>query len=266
MAGTPSFISDAELHGLVDGHLESDRRADVLRRLAASPKDRAKLGSWQDQNDLLQHAFGGIEREPLPASLDLAPQPRLQSIALVEPAPEPIAAARPRRSWRGALVGMLTVLVVGAGLTGSWVLLGSPASDDPSVVVSPELVETTLAQRSVSALPAPGAARPTGSSPVGGLPMAQIPDLTGVGFTLVRADSQTTAPASLIFHYQDAAGEHLVISIARAASDQPGTVEPTAYGRTFGWRDRDSTFVVAGTMPPARLRAIAVALAGRAAP
>ena len=259
-------LSEAELHGLVDGQLESDRRADVLRRLAMSPVARALVDSWQEQNELIRTAFGDIEREPLPASLDLAP-PRLHCVPAVRPGPLlPVNVDQKSARNRRIAAGLATLVLMTAGLGGSWFLMGSTGKDQ--AVAGPKVLgttEATLAERVVTALDldvrsTPRPARRQGASLVAGnLPTTAIPDLWTAGFSLTSAEADATEPAALVFHYRNGGAEHVVISVARDARD--GTAAPPArIGATFSWHHRDTTFAIAGTIAPERLRAIAVAL------
>ena len=78
MSLTESPVAEADLHAFVDGWLPVDRRTDILRLLASSRADRALVEAWQDQTDALRGAFAGVEREPLPAALNLSPLPHLR--------------------------------------------------------------------------------------------------------------------------------------------------------------------------------------------
>ena len=242
-------VSDADLHGLVDGHLDVSRRADVLRRLAKAPEDRMRVETWQDQTDMLRAAFGGIDREPLPAMLDLTSKPRLRCVS-DEDAPMVVTPAMKPGPARRSVVGVLLVVAALAGCV--WYLVPSGASD-PSLadfrLRGP--VDEALRARTVAALgeaPKPGI----------GLPTLTIPDLEMAGFSFVGAETQASQPASLLFRYRNAASEILVISVARGtvAPSQP----PVHAGDVYLWRSRDNAFAMAGTIKPERLRAIATAL------
>lgn len=265
MSASTSFVSEAELHGLVDGHIEANRRAGILRRLAASPADRVRLEAWREQSDLIRDAFAEVEREPLPVSLDLTPPPRLLCLPGREP---PRLGQRPSAGARGRVAaGLATLILMGAGLGGSWILMDSAWKDQESA--GPRLrgtTDETLASRAVRALDL--GAREThdkGHAPAlaRALPTSVIPDLGSVGFSLTSAEAEAAEPASLVFRYRNAAAERLVISVARARGDLPAA--PLArLGETFSWHRHDNVFAIAGTVSPERLRAIAVALQGDA--
>ncbi|WP_026606213.1 anti-sigma factor family protein [Methylocapsa acidiphila] len=73
MIGAPPPVTDEDLHGLVDGELEPRRRDFVLRFLASSPADAARVESWRRQNETIRAAFARVETEAPPDSLLLAP-------------------------------------------------------------------------------------------------------------------------------------------------------------------------------------------------
>lgn len=265
--GGASLLGEAELHGLVDGHLEADRRADVLRKLAASPADRALIEAWQEQNDLIRAAFRDVERETLPVALDLAP-PRLRCIdgsldqpktlpPIYTPARVP-PAARPRE----ALVTAATLLVVAVGLAGAWLMIGQGTTgqgnreDDAAgatagaTASSPPALEATLAERAASALERGGSAADA--------PAVHVPDLAAAGLRLIDVSTQPGAPGALVLRYRDAGDGRVVLGIAGAPD--ASTTQATAVGRTISWRRGGSAYALAGTVPPDRLRRLAQAL------
>ena len=71
MRNTASSITEADLHGFVDGQLLPDRCEMVAGWLASRPRDAARVESWRQQNAALSAAFGKIAQEPLPVSLSL---------------------------------------------------------------------------------------------------------------------------------------------------------------------------------------------------
>lgn len=261
-SGSSIFIVDADLHGLVDGHIEPDRRAETLRRLAASPADRARVEAWQSQNDQLRSAFAGVDREPLPFVLDVTAKPRLQAIGANDsPLVDQIGAVR-KASARRRPVGLAiaTILVIAAGLGGTWLVLDSADTDESiSAAQLRGSVDATLATRSAEAL---GQMAPAAVSPDSGakLPSTDIPDLRASGFSFTGAEVTAAEPASILFRYQNAAAERVAVSVARATPNDVAKAPPVPIGSAYSWHKRDNAFAIAGTLRPARLRAIAVAL------
>ena len=252
-----SAVAEADLHAFVDGRLTVDRRADVLRLLASSQGDRALVEAWQDQNEALRAAFAGVEREPLPAALDLSPLPHLRL------ADKPLTPDPDNAGTRGSgktFAALATAAVLLAGLAGAWTLSG--ASETDVVDASPRAsIEEGLAARAIADLAdASGAVKAARAGYGGRLPTTTIPDLSRAGFGLIRAE-MAVAPASLVFHYANAASDRIVISVARAASKSPEPA-PARIGEAWSWHRRDKAYAMAGTMPATRLHALAAALQG----
>ena len=246
-------LSEADLHGLVDGNLDADRRADVLRRAAASPRDRALVEAWQDQNDLIRAAFAGVEHEPIPSTLDLRRPPQLHAMPL--PALE-VGAQPPR--WRRAGGLAATIVVVTAGLAGSWFIAGRP--DDPvasialaPVVGSADLGERMLADRTMSALAFGEIDPATPSGPAEPPPTSSIPDLSSAGFTFLGAEARGISPRYVVFRYRDRADGRIAIGMAHA---DIGDVPPARREAGFTWRSGRISYAVFGTVSTERLRAV----------
>jgi anti-sigma factor RsiW len=258
-------ISAADLHGIVDGHLDADRRADILRRVAASSADRALIESWQDQNDLLRSAFRDVEREPLPTVLDLSRAPIFTSGNSAIPSDRRAEAHHDgsgRLKTRLVAGGVVTLCLVAA--IASILSFAGPSTTDP--VVEAHLrgsVDEALSVQALSALldetGESGTAKPTPArAAAGDLPMTTIPDLKQAGFGLTLAET-STAPAALVFHYENAAADHVTISVARATQATQDQT-PARRGETFGWHKGGNAYAIAGTMAPDEVRALAVAL------
>ncbi len=259
------LVAEADLHGFVDGQLPLERRADVLRLLATSKADRATVETWQDQNDALRNAFAGVEREPLPTILNLAPLPCLRIAN--DAFPPRLTLDPPKRgarSGRRVIAALSVVAVMLAGVAGAWTLRESAGRDDVTETRFRGSVEEGLAGKALAALDGlegaahglPKAARHAGAE----LPTTTIPDLGRAGFDLVRADA-VLAPAALVFLYENAAADRVAISVTRAA--QRHVLGPPArVSGAFSWQQRDKVYAIAGTMSANRLRALAVALQG----
>ena len=249
-----SLLSDADLHGLVDGHIDADRRADVLRRAAASPRDRALIETWQDQADLIRAAFAGIEREPLPSSLDLRAPPRLHAVPLLASPPQAVAR---RRTWRRSLGAAATTVAVGIGLAGSWYVAGLPAAGLRTPGLPTPGEERMLVDRTVAALAFGEADAPFQVATAEPPTTTAIPDLSNAGFTFTGAEARGVSPKSLIFRYRNADGERVAIGAARTQGDDSS---PVPRDNGFTWRNGRVVYSVFGTVASERLGAIAGAL------
>ena len=262
-SGPSSFILDADLHGLADGHIEPDRRIDALRRLAGSPADRARVEAWQSQNELIRSTFASVDREPLPAMLDLTTKARLHGIPAndsplidIESAP-----SHPKGSTRFG-IAVAAILLAASGLAGTWMMLGSAEPNDPPAGAGTHgSVEATLASLSTDAIgagpPSPG----TTLQQIGDrLPTTQIPDLHATGFNFTGAEIAASEPVSISFRYQNSRADRLVIVVARAAQQDGSPAAPARIGNAYTWHNHENAFALAGTLRPGDLRAIAVAL------
>ena len=228
---TASALAEAELHGLVDGRVAPGRRADLLRRLAGSPADRLVVEAWQDQGDLLREAFREVPTEALPAALDLAP-PRLRSVD-VNRAHKTSASKAPVRHGGGAAI--TAALVITIGLTLSWM---AGFRDDSA---APAHVATAADDRTAA------------------LPSFHVPDLSATGLRLTDVSSDAVDPASVVLRYRDRGAGRVSLQVARNAPDVGPTPLEQA-GQTMTWRSQTAAFTLDGTIPAARLRAVASAL------
>ena len=247
-----SPLSDADLHGLVDGHLEPTRRIDVLKRLALSSVDRIRVEAWQQQTDLLRNAFIGIENETLPANLDLNPKPRLRCVSVLD-APMPATSLSSPAKQGGAAPAWIkgaSFFVIALGVVVFFGATYSGARQGAASVASQEPVIDILLQRAAkaAAIALPGTDR---------LPTVTIPDLAPAGFKLVGMNAEKE-PASLQMLYRNDASERLVISVARTV-ETPVT-KPQRVGDAYIWRTRANAFAMTGSIDSERLRAIAAAL------
>ncbi len=252
--GPALLLSDADLHRLVDGHLDPDRRADVLRRAAASPRDRALVEAWQDQNDLIRALFAGVEDEPLPRALDLRTPPQLHAIPPEEVVPA--TAAKPAK-WRRALTGAATGSLVAAGLAGSWYFSELPADSARMPPARHQGGERMLADRTVAALAFGELDATTTAAIAEPPPTAFIPDLSGAGFTFTGAEARGVSPRTVIFRYRNAEDERVAIGTTRSAADDS---DPAQRDAGFTWRSRRVAYAIYGTVAPERLRAMALSL------
>lgn len=253
-------LSEADLHGLVDGHLDPDRRGEVLRRAAASPRDRALVEAWQDQNDAIRAAFAGVEHEPVPSALDLRTPPQLHAV----PLPALTACATPPR-WRRAVGVAATTTVIVAGLSVSWFIAGRPVEPPPSIahVAYADTGERMLADRTMSAL-AFGELDPTmPSGTAEPPPTSSIPDLSSAGFTFLGAEARGVSPRYVVFRYRDGADGRVAIGMARADG---ADVAPARRETGYTWRSGRISYAVFGTVPAERLGAIVGSLNARAQP
>ncbi len=261
MSFTQASLSDAEVHGLVDGQVDGDKRSEILRRLAASPADRQRVEAWQDQNELIRSAFASVEKEPLPVALNLtAPlltTPPVHTIAL---GGLPIkATSTPAPRFRNA-AGLAAVLIVASGLGGLWLMLETAERNEPtSGLVFRSSIDDSLADQADAALDREIASAAPVAAGLNALPTTDIPDLSAAGFAFASAEASPTEPAALLFHYSNAAAERVVVGISRAprSPGDPVSGAPLRNGRTLTWRRGPYSYAIVGTVAPEQLRVIA---------
>jgi len=63
------FVEEADLHALVDGELDPERRLQVENHLLRHPEDAALVEDWRRQNAALRAAFEPVALETTPLSL-----------------------------------------------------------------------------------------------------------------------------------------------------------------------------------------------------
>ena len=106
MSGDPRPVGEDDLHALVDGRLEPERRALVEAWLAADPARARDVAVDRASRERLRERLAPIAREPIPARLRVA---NLR--------------ARPaswRARWRPTAIAAGLCLVLGGG--GGWVV------------------------------------------------------------------------------------------------------------------------------------------------
>ncbi|MGH6830137.1 MAG: anti-sigma factor family protein, partial [Methylocella sp.] len=121
MRGHGPPVSEAELHGFVDGDLDRGRREAVQAFLAASPEDAARVETWRRQNETIRAAFAPVETGSLPWSLPLPPG--ADGGAATRHAAAGQAEARASHSWRARWFARL----IGLSFASGALLAGSAA-------------------------------------------------------------------------------------------------------------------------------------------
>ena len=265
MSYTQALLSEAEVHGLVDGRLDGDKRSDVLRRLAASPADRQRVEAWQDQNELIRSAFASIEKEPLPVALI----PTTPSVSAIAPGDLPIKAAVPAPARFRMAASVAAVFIVAFGLGGLWLMLETGDRNEPSSRLTlRSSLDDTLADRADAALDRETAAAAPAAAAIDALPTTDIPDLSAAGFAFASAEASVSEPPALLFHYRNAAAERVVVGVSRAPrspeapGEEPvrGGTTPWPVAKTVKWQRGPNTYAIVGTVAPDQLRVIAALL------
>jgi anti-sigma factor RsiW len=271
MPGHGHPVSEAELHGFVDGDMDRGRREDVQAFLATSPADAARVETWRRQNATIRAAFGLVETGPLPWSLPLAAG--AEGAAAARHAAGGQAETSGSHAWRERWFARLIGLSFASGalLTASAAYLtgrmnapdAAPASSEGP---APPGLNETFVTRAMSALqafePPPAAVRLSPNSDRPGLdPAAPIlPNLPLEGLKLagVRAmPGEQGQMLCLVYAKPDEANIALCVekavdpgeTVARAAGNFPSAA--------IHWRQKGANYALVGALPEAGLRSLA---------
>lgn len=241
------MITEAELHGYVDGVLPDMRRREVEAYLADHSGDAARVRDWQAQGDALKRLFDPVLDEPVPARLaELRP--------------------RARRSWRPIAIAAGWVTI---GIVTGWLLRGTTDNQQREgvafarqaalahAVYSPEVrhpVEVGVGERDhlIAWL-----------SKRLGAPL-RTPELGALGYDLVggRLLPGSSGPAAQ-FMYQDSRGQRLTLFVRTDATGNRETAFRFAEQngvRVFYWLDHRFGYALSGEVDRAELERIASAV------
>jgi len=264
MHGHGPPVSEAELHGLVDGDLDSGRREAVQAYLAASPEDAARVEKWRRQNETIRAAFAAVEQGPLPWSLPLAPG--AGGVTATGNAGLGQAEARASHAWRerwfAPLIGLsfasgALLAVSAAYLAGR---ANAPEAGPPSAAAG------TFVARAMSALRAfvpPSAAvrlSPNGEGPGQDAAAPILPNLLVDGLRLagVRAVAGDQGQMlCLIYARPEAANFALCAETAGDAGESVPRVSGNFPSAAITWRQKRANYALTGALPESELRALA---------
>ncbi|HUI19459.1 MAG TPA: hypothetical protein VLZ74_00205 [Methylocella sp.] len=277
--GSEPPVSEADLHGFVDGGLDRARREAVEAFLAASPADAARAESWRRQNETIRAAFASGDAASLPWSLPYASSAkgvtRGRAALGSRPAADvPAFSPSWRERWFVYFVGLAfasgVLLSAGAShLAGRGEIQGAmpPSAGDPNLAAA--TTDEAFAGEAMSALLAfdqPSAAAPVQSSKEQGqaqdvaAPILPSLPAAGLKLTAVRAAPGEQGQMLCMFYEKQNAGH-----LAFCAEKTPGPSEMAA--RLSGnfpvarisWRQQGAHYALAGALPGPELRALAEA-------
>ena len=267
MHGHGPPVTEAELHGLVDGDLDSGRREAVQVYLAASPEYAARVETWRRQNETIRAAFAAVERGPLPWFLPLAPG--AGGVTATGLAGLGQAEARASHAWRerwfARLIGLsfasgALLAVSAAYLAGR---ANAPEAGPPSAAAG---MNYTFVARAMSALrafvPPSAAARlsPNGEGPGQDAAAPILPNVLVNGLRLagVRAVAGDQGQMlCLIYARPEAANFALCAETAGDAGESVPRVSGNFPSATITWRQKRAIYALTGALPESELRALA---------
>jgi anti-sigma factor RsiW len=271
MRGPGPPVSEAELHGFVDGDMDSGRREAVEAYLAASPADAARVETWRRQNETIRAAFGPVETGPLPWPVPLAPGG--EGAAPAGHAAGGQAETSGSHSWRARWFARLIGLSFASGalLAASAAYLAGrgnapeappPSSEDPA----PAGLNDSFVARAMSALrafePRPAAVRlsPNREGPGQDTAAPILPNLPVDGLKLAGVRAMPGGQGQMlcmVYARPDAAT--LALCVEKAGD--PGESIPRVSGNfpssTFAWRQKGANYALTGALPEPELRALA---------
>ncbi len=279
-------IEDADLHALVDGELDPERRRKVEDHLLQHPEHAATVEGWRRQNAALRAAFEPIALESPPLSLREAatrPPAPAQGQRPIETGAihwgRPGAAPRPPRRVeemrvnrrRQAIISSLVTLLAGAAIAGAaaFVSIGRPPHLPAVGVVATQgyaaRANLTYATFATDGRPVEiDAARRHDlqqwlQERVG---FSRPPDLAGLGLKLLggRVTPGVAAPAGFwLYERDDGARLGLYFERAETNAPAPGTpAEGSARDLTsIEWRANGFAFVLISALGPETMQATA---------
>jgi anti-sigma factor RsiW len=264
-------VSEAELHGFVDGDIDRGRREAVEAFLAASPEDAARVETWRRQNETIRAAFAPVATGPLPWSLPLAPN--TAGVVAMGPGAGGQAEASGSHAWRARWFARLIGLSFASGalLAASAAYLAgrvnAPEAAPPSSEgLAPAGMNDTFVRRAMSALrevePPPAAARlsPNREGPGQDTAAPILPNLPVEGLKLAGLrvmPGEHGQMSCLVYARPDEA--NIALCVEKAAD--PGETVPRVSGNfppaAIHWRQKGANYALVGALPEARLRSLA---------
>jgi anti-sigma factor RsiW len=262
-------VSEADLHGFVDGGLDRGRREAVEALLAASPADAERVGTWRRQNERIRAAFASMEAAPLPWASPLAPGAHGEAATAR-------AAGRSRQggfrgqshAWRERWFARL----IGIAFTGG-VLLAAGANYFTNHVEAPDGARLSSSEafsaQVISALrafdPPPNTAgllaREQAREPNLAAPVLPNLALDGLKLAGVRAIADGQGQMLCLFYARQNAGTlALCVEKTPGPSETAARVSGTFPSAAISWRQQGADYAVAGALPEPELRSLADAV------
>lgn len=283
---TPSaLIEEADLHALVDGELDPERRRKVEDHLLQNPDDAALVESWRRQNAALRAAFEPVALETPPLSLrDAAQRPPappqgqgpIETGAIHWGRPSGASRAtrrlddvRASRRRRTIISGLLTLLAGGA-LAGAAALVYTSRSAPTRPSFSASAPQGYVARAGVTYLTYVSDPRPVELDAMqkaelakwlyGRTGFSRLPDLSGAGLRLLggRVAPGVVAPAGFLLYEQGAGGGRVGLYFERAEIGVAAQAPRAAPGLTaVEWRASGLAFVLIGPLTQEAMQAAA---------
>jgi anti-sigma factor RsiW len=268
-SGLEPPVSEAELHGFVDGGLDRGRREAVEAFLADSPVDAARVATWRRQNKRIRAAFASMESTPLLWASPLIPSASGEA----RPASGQGEACGRSYSWRERWFARSIALAFASGvlLTAGAAYFAERVDAPDGVPLSSSGLEAgraskTFAAQAMSALrafdPLPDAAghlakeQPDLAAPA----LPNLP-LEGLKLADVRAMPGDQGQKLCLFYTrQDAGTLALCVEKTPGPSDSVARLSGNFPSAAISWRQKGADYALAGALPDQELRALADAV------
>jgi anti-sigma factor RsiW len=245
-----SPITEAELHGFVDGQLSSEENARIGAILENDPEQAAIVDEWRKQNEGIRQLFSGYAIE------------KNSDVSLIR--------ARTRqheRRYRWAVAASILAALAIGGIGG---FAGSRIYDQPQQIASIEalpqqaqaayLVYASEVRHPVEVFSEEEAHLAAWLGKRLNIPDLKIPDLSRFGFQLVggRLLPVDSKPGAF-FMYEDAAGKRLSVIVGRNPENRDTSFRFASNDgvETFYWIDGELGYAVSGEISRDQLRQIA---------
>jgi len=270
-SGVEPPVSEAELHGFVDGGLDRGRREAVKAFLAESPADAARVETWRRQNETIRAAFESMETLPPPFASGPGGTAASGRAACWGSGQSEVHASTHvwRERWFAQLIGLAfasgAVLTVGAAyLAGNMALPhGVPlSSSDPGAAGTKEAfaAQAIAALRASGQPPAPAGLSPKEKRQAQELAAPLLPNLPvtyGLKLSGVRAMPGEQGQMLCLFYTRPEAG-----NLALCAEKTPGPSETEARlsgsfpSAAISWRQKGANYALAGALSAPELYAL----------
>lgn len=262
-------ISEAELHGFVDGGLERSRYAAVQAFLAASPANAARVETWQRQNEIIRAAFASMKVAPLPLSF-------AESSGAAQAAfpggwrSEASSRLNEWRAWwslRLIAAAFLGGALLMAGVTSLITRINAPTVEDRGATLT-AADANSFAARSAAALRLfnpPLDAAPVGKGgprePELAVPVLPSLPIKGLKLTGVRAMPDEHGEMLCLFYTKPDASK---LGLCAEKTPGPNEAKPLYSGSNSSgsvtWRQNGAAYALTGALPEPDLRALAEAV------
>jgi anti-sigma factor RsiW len=280
-----ALVEEADLHALVDGELDSERRRKVEDHLLQHPQDAALVEGWRRQNAALRAAFEHVAHETPPLSLRGAALrgggPALGQAPIETGAihwGRPTGPARSvrrldelRKSRRKqTVVSLLLALVAGAAVAGAAVLALTRSPPPPSPPAAANLSRGFIGRADVAFQTYASDARPVEFDADhksellawlrGRVGFGVAPDLSGLGLRLLggRIAPGVARPAGFLLYEREGVGRvGLYFERAEPGAAPAGPPRAAANLTAIEWRGAGMAFVLIGPLGADAMQAAA---------